>query len=170
MISLGHSSARPRGAQTWFGNPLTWTDRANREWNITLEWSQEQGAPRPVGMTVSLATLPASMTSALLRELPIGELAQIDLNNNSARQPRAVRATKAQPKTVGPQRGTPLDRATLETVARLYREALQNGKPPAETIANALSISPSTAAKRIMAARKMNILGPAAPGRKGETI
>jgi hypothetical protein len=104
-----------------------------------------------------------------MREIPIGELARFDLNNNGARQPRATRAGESTVKGTGPQRGTPLDQKALETVAHLYREALRTGKPPAATVAAALNIAPSTAAKRIMAARRQNLLGPTAPGRKGET-
>ena len=55
----------------------------------------------------------------------------------------------------------------LQEVADAYREAVRLGVPVQNAVAETFNVSRSTAAKRIMAARKMGYLRPL--GREGET-
>ena len=55
----------------------------------------------------------------------------------------------------------------LQAVAEAYREAVRLGVPVQNAVAETFNVSRSTAAKRIMAARKSGRLRPS--GREGET-
>ena len=167
MISEGHKNSDKLG-ETWSGNPLSWKDSEACSWNIELEWAQTDGAPRPVGLTVSLATGDGALNSTLLRKLPIGALARFDLQHEGARRPKNAWGKLTPDKLKGPRRGQPLEPELLKLVARLYEEAVTNGQQPSQSIAKEMDISASTAAKRIMAARRFKFLGQAIPGKKGE--
>jgi len=167
MISHGHQIPDELG-KTWSGNPLNWEDSEERTWNIAIKWAKTDGAPRPVGITITLAEGDGALNSALLRELPIGALARFDLQHEGARRPQNSWGQIKPKKLIGPQRGQALEPELLKMIARLYEEAVMNGQPPSKAIAREMNISPSTAAKRIMAARRSKFLGPAIPGKKGE--
>ena len=63
---------------------------------------------------------------------------------------------------------TPLTDENLQQVATLYRAAVEQGDHPTETVANAMHVSRSTAARWVTRARKRGFLGPAMRGRGGE--
>lgn len=67
-----------------------------------------------------------------------------------------------------PRRGSPITDDNLKQVSSLYREAIKGGDPPTQTVADAMHVARSTAARWVMAARKRGFLGPAMPGRAGE--
>jgi hypothetical protein len=67
-----------------------------------------------------------------------------------------------------PRSGSPVTDEHLRQVAELYRAALKQGDPPTQTIANALHVARSTAARWVAAARGRGLLGAATPGRAGE--
>lgn len=169
MIFPRHQTPR-RAGETWSGNPLSWKDSESRTWNVVLEWEKAEGAPRPIGISLSLTSGEGTLNSALLRELPIGTLARFDLQHKSPKPQKDSWSSIGLEKSRGPRRGHALEPELLKVVARLYEEALMSGQKPSQAIARQLNISPSTAAKRIMAARKQKFLGPAIPGKKGEAI
>jgi hypothetical protein len=67
-----------------------------------------------------------------------------------------------------PRRGQPLTDENLSQVAALYRAALERGDPPTQTVADALHVPRSTAARWVAAARERKLLGPSLRGRAGE--
>ena len=67
-----------------------------------------------------------------------------------------------------PRRGSPLTDSNLRQVADLYRAALDRGDPPTQTVADAMHVARSTAARWVAAARERELLGPALRGRAGE--
>jgi hypothetical protein len=56
----------------------------------------------------------------------------------------------------------------LARVASVYREAIEEDKPPKKAVAAALNVAESTAGRYIGEARKKGHLRPTAPGKKGE--
>jgi hypothetical protein len=80
-----------------------------------------------------------------------------------------TRTIEITPKVIGPKKGGPLSIDLLRKVADLYREALDQGLPPNQHVADRLGISRSTATKRIMRARQAGYLGPTTPGKQGES-
>jgi hypothetical protein len=58
----------------------------------------------------------------------------------------------------GPYRGRPLSMEQLERVAAVYLDAWGKGLPVTAAVADHFCIAKSTAAKRIMAARKAGLL------------
>jgi hypothetical protein len=62
---------------------------------------------------------------------------------------------------IKPHRGKRLEPLTLETVARIYREAMATGSPPTKAVEEALHLSRSTAGRWIKEARRRGFLGPA---------
>lgn len=56
----------------------------------------------------------------------------------------------------------------LTQVAAVYRLAYACGLPPTKAVAESFEIPPSTAAKRVMKARKEGLLGETTPGQAGE--
>lgn len=150
------------------GNSLVWKDSESRKWNIIFQWKLINGTPHPTGISISLIEGEGSITSSLLRELPIGAIIRFDLQHGGARKIYSQSQIQISPETQGPLRGNPLNSNILEQVSLLYRQALQLGTSPTKMISQAYLISESSAAKRIMAARKAGFLGPASPGKKGE--
>jgi Family of unknown function (DUF6214) len=67
-----------------------------------------------------------------------------------------------------PRRGSPITDENLEQVAELYRAAVGRGDPPTQTVADAMGIPRSTAARWVAKARERKLLGPSLRGRGGE--
>lgn len=57
----------------------------------------------------------------------------------------------------------------LAIVSAVYRAGLEEGKPPTQVVADYLQMPRSTAARWIARARERGLLGPATPGKAGET-
>jgi hypothetical protein len=68
-----------------------------------------------------------------------------------------------------PRRGQPVPDERLQRVAGLYREALDRGDPPTQTVADVMHASRPTAARWVAAARDRGLLGAAVRGRAGES-
>lgn len=56
----------------------------------------------------------------------------------------------------------------LQDVAEVYRQALDRGDPPTQTVADVFVLPRPTAARHVGMARKKEFLGSTTPGRKGE--
>lgn len=70
----------------------------------------------------------------------------------------------------GAQRGTALTDDALRAVAAVYRQAWQDEDSVTKAVAEAFNVSPSTAAKRVMAARDRGFLGPTPSNRGWEEL
>ena len=67
-----------------------------------------------------------------------------------------------------PRRGRPVSDDHLRRVAKVYRDAVQRGDPPTQTVADTMHASRATAARWVTRARERGMLGAAAPGKAGE--
>ena len=66
------------------------------------------------------------------------------------------------------RKGSPVTEEHLRQVADAYRAAIEDGKPPTQTIADTMHASRPTAARWVQKARERGLLGAALPGRAGE--
>ena len=158
--NFGHSSSRQTNTPAH-----TWTDLNKNDWRITFEITNHKGRRQPIGFKITAATdNQTPLTSETLRSFPFTRIFAQYLAKDSSAQTR----TDISIKQKGPQRGTPLQNSTLESVAQIYRHALNTGVSPTKLIAEQMNISTSTAAKRIQKAREQFFLKPANPGKPGE--
>ena len=102
----------------------------------------------------------SSVTHAALVEFPLNEIVA-----DARRQ--EFEAVVRKKRTSDAHRGRAHSEEDLQAVAEAYREAVRLGVPVQNAVAETFNVSRSTAAKRIMAARKSGRLRPS--GREGET-
>lgn len=143
----------------------TWPDP--RGFWITLRWDIVNGRVDPVEVTIT-APKGRIVTREVLREIPLGKIVDESRVEQIALAERAAKAAKTkQGKRDGHAYAAKLG-GGLEVVAATYREAFAAGRSPIEAVAKELGIAESTAAKRVMAARRAGFLGQARPGKGGE--
>jgi hypothetical protein len=157
----------PHDPHGWLGTPMEWTDSTKKRWTIQFEWGYFQGSPHPFQLRISIETGSAPITAKTINEIPFRDLTKFDLQHTPAPSISELKVPRPKSAT-GPQRGHALNEDTLAIVADLYRFALRRGLSPATYIAETMNISKSTAAKRIMAARRHQFLGQAPSSKKGE--
>lgn len=121
---------------------------------------------------VSIFTVPPRPLSAdAIRRLPLGSVLAgmrrdlawegkvgVGTESDQGRRRRAVARS-----ATGPQRGSALSSDDLQAVSEAYRRAWREGRPVTVAIAEQFHIAPSTAAKRIMAARRAGLLDGVGP-------
>ena len=150
---------------------MIWTDRRDRSWPLTFEYSVIGGR-----VECSLITIkppegtPIQATD--IRHIPVGALIAegrrrgLDLDKLSLGWPDLSKAQRADIKRrlPGHDRGKPgrpgLSIDTLEQVAKIYTEAYRNGDYPTKAVADELNISRSTASKWVMKTRAVGLLKP----------
>ena len=141
-------------------------------WSITFSWSEVNGRSEPVGVALDHKTNSSALTAEVLRRVPWGTLirdtrAQLRKGSHAGDVwPSAVLGTRAGlAERFAPARGKAQTDEAHEAVATVYRRAWQSGERPTKAVADAFSISYSTASKRVAAARRAGYLPPAAPGK-----
>jgi hypothetical protein len=159
---------------------LEWTDPLTSEsFVIVITFIDVGGRAEPSEVTVksNLAQGLGIVSGAALRRIPFSRLiaeartAHLTMNKHLAESMEATERGEqvlATARLFAPRRGKALTSEVLETVAQVYREAYRVGKNPVQAVADAMQLSPSTASKRVIAARRLGYLGPAQRGRAGE--
>ena len=156
-------------------------DARQRFWRIEVKWSTEPMRGRYEPASVAISRDGAAITAEGVRQLPLGTLI-VDMRGEIADKIRRVatgpwiegqavwegqmpddhpeerRALLEEAAVFGVQRGRRLSGDLLEIVAATYREAYRTGQPVTQAVADRTGCSNSTAAKRIMAARKAGLL------------
>ncbi len=131
-----------------------YTDSAGRSWEVAVEYKIINGRPDVAAFTVRSSDLRAPISQRLLREIPLEALFKKALATEVgllSRSPRARRSSTA-------HQGRPHSDHELKSVADIYVSAFNARVPVQQAVANALGVSVSTAAKRIMAARKQGYI------------
>ena len=121
----------------------------HKNWVFRSVWRERNGRLEPISLELSHPR----MNGAAIRSLPLGTLlAQM-------RQQIVADDIDQVFKTLGrQQRGRTLTPEVLSKVAQVYRLAYSQGEPVQRAVAEAFDVAPSTATKRIMAARKAGLL------------
>ena len=121
----------------------------HKNWVLRSVWRERNGRLEPIHLELSHPR----MNGAAIRSLPLGTLL--------AQMRQQIVADDIDPvaKTLGGQRrGKPLTQQVLGEVAQVYKKAYSQGEPVQQAVAEAFDVAPSTATKRIMAARKAGLL------------
>ena len=139
---------------------LHWKDPvAKKGFDVTIKLKKIDGFIRLAGISIDPVG-DFDLTVEMYRRVPIIELWK-----------QAVKQSMPKPEfnatLTGAQRGSTLPDDLLEEVATIYKDALNYKLSPIEAVAKSFSISKSTAAKRVMLARKHGYLGKATRGKAG---
>jgi hypothetical protein len=128
-----------------------WPSPTVGPWTVTLKWQRVDGRPECVGVAIATAFPEVLVTASILRKLPLADWIAED---RSALAPQVP--------AIGGLRKSTAERLTA--VAKLYEQAVQDGKPPTKAVAEHYGITPGGAANLVSRARAHGLLPPTSPG------
>lgn len=137
-----------------------WEDRDGQRWDVSLAFRAVRGSLILQAVEIASRNSRFSVSHSVLVELPLNDLV------SDARK-QEFEAIVGRRFSSDAHRGRAHSDEELQEVAEAYKEAVRLGVPVQNAVAETFNVSRSTAAKRIMAARKRGYLRPL--GRKGET-
>lgn len=186
MASSHHDTTGTRDHSDDTAEAITreWRSSTGQRFDVEVVWVEVDGRMEPLAVTIRSVRSRDSgheggaevpLSSALLREIPFGTIFKEQRStgfrfalarslkareqSDAQTEARAQRQQKAF-KAVGKR--TP---EGLAAIAAAYRDAHLYGSNPVATVASKFNIPRSTAAKRVMAARRAGLLPPALPGK-----
>jgi hypothetical protein len=133
---------------------FNWTDHNGRNWSITVKVVPQFGYALSE-LSIRPTSPGYALTQTIVRQMPILEWERTTLAAHAAHLTTAATALHSPPHS-----GRPHSDHDLSLVADIYRTALNARLPARKAVADAFNISQSTAAKRVMAARKRGLLPP----------
>ena len=149
---------------------LQWTMLDGRPWTVQMLWSSASGRLEPISVTVTGRVLEPvdgpPVLADVLRRLPVGAMQRQARRHaiaiSSSRSPSSTRSPSAAEfyaELGKAHRGVASSPEEIRKVADIYLEAWTNFLPVTDAVATEFGISKSTAAKRIMKARRAGLLG-----------
>jgi hypothetical protein len=145
-----------------------WRDPSGREWQAAITWGTIRGRAEPVEVTISSPRRDHPVTAAAVRAYPLAEAIRSgrltasrflgSVAGDTALSPAERQAASRRRDQFAARRGVALSPEGLEAVAEVYKAAYIDGDGVTKAVAKAFGIAPSTAGKRIMAARRAGLL------------
>ena len=132
----------------------TYTDSTGVHWILSAEFKIFNQRPDIASLTISPKDLRSPITRRLLSELPLDKLFRNELAIETEQLARMLRNRKGTTAHQGRQHSD----EDLQAVADIYLAAHRARIPVQKAVADALGISVSTAAKRIMASRQQGFI------------
>ncbi len=131
-----------------------YTDSSGRKLLLTVEFKMFNDRPDIAGITIQTMDMHSPLTRRMLSEIPLDKLFRDELAIEAKNLNRMLRNRKGTTAHQGRQHSD----EDLRSVADIYKAAFQARMPVQKAVADALGISVSTAAKRIMAARSRGFI------------
>ena len=160
VCSIVGGSGLARNEDSCWDYEAVWKDRDGLKWDVSLEFRAVRGSLILQAVEVASRNSKSSVSHSVLVELPLNEF----VADARKQEFEAIISSRL---SSDAHRGRAHSDEELQAVAEAYREAVRLGVPVQNAVAETFNVSRSTAAKRIMAARKSGRLRPS--GREGET-
>ena len=129
-----------------------WRSPDGDDWRVLLDLKQVNGRIAPVAILIQAVNGKTALTHLTLVDLPLRQIAR------EAAEAETEFLQSRIGRKAAPHGGRPYTDEELQHVANLYMTAWERQIPVQRSVADALDISLSTAAKRIMAARKRGLI------------
>jgi hypothetical protein len=138
---------------TWDIDKAEFVDSNGDRWALFMELKTVNGRVSPVALLIEPFVGVAELTTEILHELSIQKIVKpwVEREQMMLARRNANRQVKA-------HSGRPHSDGELQSVAKVYRIAYAKSLPVQRTVADTLGIPLSTAAKRIMAARRRGLI------------
>ena len=148
----------------WDISVIVSNSRNAKLFQIDVDW--KWGVDREIVSAIQITALTKThpVNGKLLTQLPLPAIEREIRRVTLAAERSKVSQQSKLARSRGPKPGQPLTMEHLQWVTNKYTEASRAGKSPRAVIAKLMHISPSTAAKQIMAARAAGMI-PASPRR-----
>jgi hypothetical protein len=137
----------------WDISRYEFVDSTGTKWAVSLELKALKGRVVPISLLIEPIAALAELNTEVLHELSIQKIVKPWIE---AEQKRV--AQENMKRKVAAHSGRPHSEEELQTVADVYLVAYEKSLPVQQTVAQALGIPISTAAKRIMAARQQGLI------------
>lgn len=129
-------------------------DSQGRAWSVGASFKSINGRLDITALSVTATEGSAFVTRRLLRDLPLDDMFRDSLTAEETVLERATRTRKGSTA----HQGRPHSDEELQAVADIYQAAYRAHRPVQRAVADALGVSLSTAAKRIMASRRRGFI------------